>query len=222
MVRKLVVIAAALGLGLGTATTTSAQSIIVGGEAGINIADVSVSTDFFDVSPDSRTGFWGGIYAEFGIGPIFAIRPEVLYSAKGFKISEAGAEARLRANYIQIPVLFEAVIPVSGSPIRPVLFVGPAFAFETSCKVQGDIETLSLDVSIDCDDPIFDGDLSRKTTDFSLIFGGELGVAVGRVIPAIGVRYDLGLTNLDDSDIANESIKNRTLTIYGQLGVPVK
>ena len=52
MVRKLVVMAAALGLGLGIANTASAQSIVVGGQAGINIADVSVSTDFFTVSPD--------------------------------------------------------------------------------------------------------------------------------------------------------------------------
>ena len=44
---------------------------------------------------------------------------------------------------------------------------------------------------------------------------------VGKVIPGVGVRYDLGLSNLDDAG-EGDSFKNRTLTFYAQLGVPVK
>ncbi len=215
MVRKIVVITAALGLSLNTAAT--AQSITVGGEGGINIANVSVSEDFFDgINKSSRTGFWGGIFASFGITPIFGVRPEVLYSSNGFKLTDAGDELKVSDNFIQIPVLVEAVIPVSDSPIRPVLFAGPAFGFEASCNVKGNIGGVSASDS--CDDFGFD---ERKKTNFSIIFGGELGVETGKVIPAVGVRYDLGLTNLDDSG-TGDSLKNRTLTIYGQVGVPVK
>lgn len=218
MVRKIVVITAALGLSLGLSTTASAQSITVGGEAGINIANVSVSQSFFGgADKSSRTGFWGGFFASIGITPIFGVRPEVLYSSNGFKLSDAGDEVKLSDNFIQIPLLVEAVIPVSNSPIRPVVFAGPAFGFEASCNVTGNISGVS--VSDSCDDFGFD---ERKKTNFSIIFGGELGVAVGKVIPGVGVRYDLGLTNLDDSGVSGESLKNRTLTIYGQVGVPVK
>ena len=218
MVRKLVVMAAALGLGLGVANTASAQSIVVGGQAGINIADVSVSTDFFTVSPDSRSGFWGGLFADFGVASWFHVRPELLFSSKGFKLSEVGGDARLRVNYIQIPILLAAVIPIANSPLRPVVFVGPAIAFESKCEVQGDL--IGTTVAVDCDDDLVE--LDRKKSDFSVIFGGELGFMVGKVIPGVGVRYDLGLTNLDDSGIEGESLKNRTLTIYAQVGVPVK
>ncbi len=218
MVRKLVVVAAALGLSLGFITTASAQEIIVGGEAGLNVANVSVDVDVFTIKPDSKTGFWGGLFASFGITPIFGVRPEVLYSSKGFKISDAGDELKLTENYIQIPVLFEAVIPIANSPVRPVVFLGPAIAFESKCSISGSEGGVS--VSIDCDDPV-DGLVERKKTDFSIIFGGEAGLRTGKVIPFVGVRYDLGLTNLDDSDDP-DSIKNRTWTFYGGLGVPVK
>jgi len=217
MVRKLVVIAAALGFSLGIATTASAQGIILGGEAGLNVANVSVDVDVFSISPDSKSGFWGGFFAHFGITPIFGIRPEVLYTSKGFKISDPTGEAKLNENYFQIPVLFEAVIPIANSPVRPVVFVGPAVAFESKCSVS--VSAGGVSGSVDCDDPI-DGFDERVKTDFSVILGGEVGLRTGKVIPFVGIRYDLGLTNLDGSDDP-DSIKNRTWTFYGGLGVPV-
>ena len=218
MVRKLVVIAAALGLGLGLATNASAQDIILGGEAGLNVANVTVDVDVFTIKPDSKTGFWGGFFAHFGITPIFGIRPEVLYTSKGFKVNVGGDEAKLSENYFQIPVLFEAVIPIANSPVRPVVFVGPAVAFESKCDISGSSGGVTL--SADCDDPL-EGFDERVKTDFSVIFGGEVGLRTGKVIPFVGIRYDLGLTNLDGSDDP-DSIKNRTWTFYGGLGVPVK
>jgi len=215
MVRKLVVIAAALGLGLGLATNASAQGIILGGEAGLNVANVSAEADVFGINTDSKTGFWGGVFAHFGIGPIFGIRPEVLYSSKGFKVSDPTGDLKVSLNTFQIPVLFEAVIPIANSPVRPVVFVGPAVSFETSCNVGASAGGISGSTS--CDTAGLD---ERASTDFSVIFGGEVGAAVGSVIPFLGIRYDLGLSNLDTSDDP-DSIKNRTWTFYGGLGVPV-
>ena len=215
MVRKIVVMMAALGLGLGVATSASAQGIILGGEAGLNVANVSAEADVFGINTDSKTGFWGGVFAHFGIGPIFGVRPEVLYSNKGFKVSDPTGELSLTETYIQIPVLLEAVIPIADSPLRPVVFAGPAVGFETSCKFGASAGGISG--STDCDTGGLD---ERASTDFSIIFGGELGAAVGSVIPFVGVRYDLGLSNLDASDDP-DSVKSRTWTFYGGLGVPV-
>ena len=217
MVRKLVVLAAALGLSLSLAPTASAQEIILGGEAGLNVANVTVDTNIFSVSPDSKTGFWGGIFAHFGFTPIFGVRPEVLLTSKGFKVNVLGDEAKLSVNYLQIPLLFEAVIPIANSPVRPVVFLGPAIAFESKCDISA--TEGGITASVDCDDPV-DGLDERTKTDFSVIFGGEVGLRTGKVIPFVGVRYDLGLTNLDSSDDP-DSIKNRTWTFYGGLGVPV-
>lgn len=222
MLRRLVVITAALGLSLGSATAVMSQDIILGGEAGLNLSNVSTEIDVFGVKPGSRTGFWGGLFADFGVASWFHLRPEVLFSAKGFKVVDPilGGQARLRANYVQIPLLLEAVIPVSNSPLRPLVFFGPAFSFETKCSVDGSGGLgLISSPSVDCDAPLVE--IERKKTDFSLIFGGELGFTTGKVVPFLGVRYDLGLTNLDDSDLGVDSVKNRTWTFYVGLGVPV-
>ncbi len=216
MVRKIVVMMAALGLSLGVATTASAQGIIVGGEAGLNVANVSAETGILGLNTDSKTGFWGGIFAHFGIGPIFGVRPELLYSNKGAKLTDPTGEVKLSTTYVQIPLLLEAVIPITDSPIRPVVFAGPAVAFETKCTFGASSGGVSA--SADCDTA---GLTERASTDFSIIFGGEVGAAVGSVIPFVGVRYDLGLSNLDASDDP-DSIKTRTWTFYGGLGVPLK
>jgi hypothetical protein len=218
MLRKLVVTTAALGLSLGIAATATAQSITVGAQAGLNVANVSADAGVFSVNTDTKTGFWGGIFAEFGITPIFAVRPEALYTSKGFKLSDQGDEFELSVNYFQIPLLFEAVIPIKDSPIRPVVFAGPAVGFETKCDLS--VSSGGVSATVDCDDPD-DGFVERATTDWSIIFGGEVGYQAAKVIPFVGVRYDLGLTNLDNSNDP-DSIKNKTWTFYGGIGLPVK
>ena len=216
MVRKLVVTAAALGLGLGLSTTASAQSVVVGGELGLNVANVSAEAEVFGVNTDSKTGFWGGLFAEFAVAKMFAVRPEVLYTNKGFKVSDDTGELKVSTNYIQIPLLLEAVIPIEGSPVRPALYAGPAVGFETSCNFSASAGGVSGSTS--CDDA---GLEPRASTVWSLIFGGQVGAMVGKVIPFVGIRYDLGLTNLDTSDDP-DSVKGRTWTFYVGAGVPVK
>ncbi len=219
MLRKASLTGLVLVLVTGLASEARAQdkSIVVGVEAGLNIADVSASAGTFTVSPDSRSGFWGGGFVDFGVTPIFSVRPEILYSAKGFKVSEVGGESRLRLSYIEIPLLFEARIPVQNSPVRPVVFVGPAISFESTCEAQVGTGT---SVAVDCKDPSID--IQTKSTDWGLVFGGEIGYRTGRVIPFVGGRYNLGLSNIDDTDTPDVSVKNRALTFYGGVGIPVK
>ena len=190
------------------------------GKGGINIADVS--TDAFDLDNAdlaSKTGFVGGAYANFVLGGVFAIQPEVLYSQKGFKIEETGSpvEASFKTNYFEIPVLLKAQFPMT--MLRPAVYAGPVVSFETSCKLGFTDGDTSLDFDCDSDDADV-GD--RKKTDFGAVFGANLDLFVGPLVLTIDGRYQLGLTNLnDDSDAPDESVKNRVWQFMAGVGFTI-
>jgi hypothetical protein len=187
----------------------------IGLKAGINVADVSTDVPEFElIGTSSKTGFVGGGYATFGLGGVFAIQPELLYSQKGFKAEELGAEAQFKVNYFEIPVLFKAQFPMT--MIRPAVYVGPVLSFETGCKLG--LAEGSISADFDCDSPEADiGD--RKKTELGGVFGASLDLFVGSLTLTVDGRYQLGLTNLnDDSEASDESVKNRVWQIMAGVG----
>ena len=185
-------------------TETSAQTII-GAKAGINIANVTFSAEGVSASADSKTGFVGGAFAQFGIGSPFFIQPEVLYSSKGTKEDDLS----LSANYLEIPLLIGAAFPLSNSALKPMVFAGPSVGFVLSCDEEG----------YDCKDEI-------KSTDFSLVFGGGLEYALSSVVLFLDGRCSLGLSNVaefEEDEIVDLDIsaKNRTWQVMAGVGFPV-
>lgn len=180
---------------------TSAQTII-GAKAGINIANVTFSGEGVSASADSRTGFVGGAFAQFGIGSPFFIQPEVLYSSKGTK----EGDETLAANYLEVPLLIGAAFPISNSDLKPMVFAGPSVGFALSCDEDG----------YDCKDDI-------KSVDFGLVFGGGLQYALSSVVLFIDGRYNLGLSNVAETDDEefDFSAKNRTWQVMAGVGFPV-
>src|SRR6476620_12597493 len=100
----------------------SAQSVKFGVKAGLNVANVTVSNDYFGVtSPSTSTkiGFHVGGLAELKLTDKFAIQPDLLFSMQGAttKSSEndfAGftstSEDKINLSYINIPVMFKYYI----------------------------------------------------------------------------------------------------------------
>ena len=210
----------ALPVALLVAVPLQAQDITVGVKGGLNVADVSTDVaDIQELDLSSKTGFVGGAYANFGLGGVFAIQPEVLYSQKGFKGGESGSplEASFKTNYFEIPVLLKAQFPMT--MLRPAVYAGPVVSFETSCKLGFTGGDTSLD--FDCDSPEADaGD--RKKTDFGAVFGANLDLFVGPLVLTVDGRYQLGLTNLnDDPDAPDESVKNRVWQFMAGVGFTI-
>jgi hypothetical protein len=211
----------ALALVLG-ATQLRAQEITVGIKGGINIADLEIDNSEGGEETDSRTAFGFGAYAEFGIGDVFAIQPEVLYAPKGATDQEEDVKLTFRVNYIEVPLLLKARIPVKSSAMRPSLYVGPVIAFETKCEVEG--EGGGITATADCDaisDFGADADIKTKSVDLGIALGGSLAIPAGPVILVGDVRYTLGLTNIDDTGIAEEVVKNRVWSFSVGVGMPV-
>jgi hypothetical protein len=193
-----------------------AQNIDLGVKGGVNIASVSTNISDIEEFTKSKTGFVGGIFASFRLGSgVMAIQPEVLYSQKGLKAEELGVTAKLNTNYIEIPLLLKANIN-AGEKVRPAFYVGPVVSLETSCNVGvGDIPT------VDCDEGEQVGleFISRKKTEWGIDFGGNLDILLGSVVLLLDVRYQFGLTNLnDDQDAPDESVKTRMWQVMAGIG----
>jgi hypothetical protein len=203
----------ALPLALLIAVPLQAQTTI-GVKGGINVANVSTDDPDFEDLNESKTGFVGGAYANFGLGGVFAIQPELLYSQKGFKWKEFDVEPQFKVNYFEIPVLLKAQFPME--MIRPAVYAGPVVSFETSCKLGFAQDEISAD--FDCDSTEA-GAADRKTTEFGAVFGANLDLFVGPVVLTVDGRYQLGLTDLNDNpDTPDESVKNKVWQFMAGVG----
>jgi len=198
-----------------------AQEITLGVKGGLNSSNLSVDApDDPDFGFDSQTDFLVGAFAQVGIGRIFAIQPEVFYSQNGAKSRNDDPAIKLNLNYIRVPLLLMARLGSRESPMYPILYAGPQVAFETRCQVTG--EEGGVSVSFDCDSPELDDALQTKKTDFGLVFGGGFEILYSRLTVQLDVRYNLGLTNLNDTeDAAEVSEKSRGWSFMLGLGIPV-
>lgn len=150
-----------------------------------------------DVDSDARIGLIGGAFLSFNVGPTFSIQPEILYSVKGvekkfrYNFNSTDFETVLQVNtaYLEIPVLLKYRFPTEGN-IKPSLYVGPALGFNISGKLQleegteGGFATDLGEIDI----------ANLKSTEFSGIIGGELGIAMGNTTLLLDLRYTQGLT----------------------------
>ena len=201
--------------------SASGQEITVGIKGGLNVSNLSVDApDDPDFAFDSQTDFLVGGFAQFAIGQTFAIQPEVFYSQNGAKTKSDDPSIKLNLNYIRIPLLLMARLSSRESPLYPILYVGPQLALETRCQVTGENDGVS--VSFDCDSPELDDSLQTKSTDFGLVFGGGFEILYSGLTVQLDARYNLGLTNLNDTADADEvSVKSRGWSFMLGLGIPI-
>jgi opacity protein-like surface antigen len=172
-----------LGAGL-IFTATPAQSqtdISPGVRAGVDFMSVGGDdTDGFD----SRTGFLIGGYATIDFGAPVLVQPEIMYIQKGASAEIGDTEITQKLDYIEIPVLAKYQIPAGG--FSPNVFAGPALGFNINAeRSNGDTQDISDSIS---------------GTEFGLYFGAgaDFGLSAGTV--SIDARYNLGLTNILDTD----------------------
>ena len=162
----------------------------IGSRAGLNIANVvGDDANFFNQDFDSKTGFTSGIFFMYQFSNLFAIQPEAYYTMKGATLNINGFDFTFSVDYIEVPVLLKLIIPVEGSNIRPSIFAGPSLGFNTTAKrkVEADGESQEEDIE------------DVKSTDFGLVFGGGVGIMIGKNELGFDIRYILGLSTVDDS-----------------------
>jgi len=178
---------------------------LLGGAAFSRLSGADATTGEFDFTK-SKLGLTAGGFVSLGLGPNFAIQPEVFFVQKGAKAKPTGGTVKFRLGYVEVPVLAKLIIPAKGSGIQlsPHFYGGPAIAFKTSCSISGSDGSTTVTGKCDANN------VRIKSTDLSVLFGA--GVDIGRFM--IEVRYDLGLSKIDDSG-EDLDAKNRTLYVLG-------
>lgn len=205
-------VAILLGLALLSGATLPAEAqgrkARLGVVAGINFAKWTGN----DVGSgaERRTAFFGGGTVSLGLSEAFTLQSGLAYSQEGTGANLGGGiTGAVKVDYLIVPLELKAGTTLRGTtPIRPYLLAGARVGFKTRCKVEASGGGASTEV--DCDDPSLQ--VRLKGTDFGLGFG--LGVEIGRV--ALGGRYTLGLTSVDDSG-GNADVKNSVLALTAGL-----
>jgi len=176
-------------------TAAAAQEVGYGVKGGLNLATLS-----FDPDPGADFGIRPGVvlggFVSIPMGPRLTIQPEGLFSQKGANASEEGADAWIRLDYLEVPVLVQYAVTSSSTNTFNV-FAGPSLAFKLKARSGAEFGEDS-----------FEEDISEGTEsfDFGVVFGA--GVNVGRF--SVDGRYTFGLSNIN-TDTEEGKIKNRTL-----------
>ena len=105
----------ALPLALLIAAPLQAQTTL-GVKGGINISTVNTDLPDFENLTDSKTGFVGGVYANFALGGVFAIQPELLYSEKGFKGIGGCIRRAVQGQLLRDPGSAQGPVPDGDDP----------------------------------------------------------------------------------------------------------
>ena len=193
--------ATALAL-VGPAAAAAQTSLTVAG--GLNLASMTVETEGLSISPESVTRLVIGASLEIPMSDRFGLHLGGAYSQKGFGIEGLGATAATEIDYLEFTALGGTPFSVSDRASLHLL-AGPALAFKLSCGVSASY--MGEDLSEDC------GDDGPKSMDLGLMGGARLEFGVSeRMGLSVGALYNLGLTNMVDSDDEG-SIKSRVLTL---------
>jgi len=183
------------------ASAAVAQEVTYGATAGISLSTLS-----FDPSSEAeygfRTGLVAGAFATWPLGSRLAIQPEGLFTQKGAKLDEAGIDATIKIDYLEVPVLVKYAI--TGGDRAWHVFGGPSVAFKLRSSSSATFGGSTVET---------DNDESIEDVDYGVVMG--VGLDVGRF--TVNGRFTLGLGNInaDDSDI----LKARTRTLAFLAGV---
>jgi len=166
--------------------SANSRDFSLGIEAGAGTGNNQNSGEYSGmIDNDSQSG---GLVMDYG-GPIFGIRPSVLYTHRDMTYHTytyqwnnntntddiKTSDQRFEEDQLEIPLLFRVSLPIS--PVKPVLLIGPRLML-----------------------PISGGDQVAGETDQSLPLGFTLGVGMdvpmGKQVAMVSARYDIGVDGL--------------------------
>ncbi len=192
--RNFLLVIAALALVALLVVPTSAQTpnpnpISLGFRAGMNLGSATFSNPDLpsEISKSMRTGLSAGGYGEIGVAEGLFVTLEALYTQGGVKLSEAGAEATTKFDFIQIPLSLKYKFNLEGSSVKPFIFAGGDLGITAKAEVESGSTTEDIKDSVE-----------------SMSYGVHFGAGVQfEVSPGVDVfvdgQYGLGLKNLSKS-----------------------
>lgn len=201
--------------------------IAVGLKTGGHFSTASVTETLDQLTPDFKFSpvFTAGVVSEINFGDYFALQPELNWVQKGFRWDESlgvpignidipiGAEAVIRTNYLEIPLLAKGKL--GNDFVQGYVAVGPAFGYAlngkliTKPRLLVELDPIKTDLNLD--------NLDYERFEVSAV--GALGVQFNfnHVKLFADARYTHGFTELYNFPIVNEKVRHRGIS--ASLGV---
>ena len=162
----------------------------LGIRGGLNMSNVSISTDGFTISPSSKIGFHAGITYDANIGTNLTLRPGLLYSTQGYEIEGFGS---VSTNYINIPINF---VKEFGGEAESGFFIqgGPYLGLLMTAKSDGE-------------------DIKDDYKSLDLGIGLGVGYNINSNI-SVGLDYALGIANVANDTSGESTARNTNIMLY--------
>jgi len=179
-----------------TAFGAAQSQVQFGAKAGLNISSISGEDKPDDMS--MKLGLNAGVFADISIAETFSVKPELVYSSQGYKISGEGSTMRGVLSYINLPVLGKY-----NDPSGFFAETGPQVGFLASAKAKYDGNSSDMKDNF-------------KSIDFSWAFG--IGYQLPENNIGFNARYNLGLSAIPDSDAKakNSVIQVGVFYVFGE------
>ena len=212
----------ALGLAaLLAAPAVSAQATF-GVKAGVQAANVSLDDvpDGNGIDKKARLGIVAGLTADLPLSPSIAVRPELLYTQKGYQVTSEGnglaGSATARIDYLEVPLML-AYNVVQPSGLAFSIEAGPTLAYKLSSGIGCDFEGAVGEAFCDAQE-IGDAEGDDGIKDFD--FGGALGATVGSGPFGVGIRYTQGFIDIGKNAGEADGARNSTFaaTLHYKFG----
>ena len=181
----------AIAVALFSTAGIQAQSTSFGLKAGMTASNLKFSGDNFDVSTDTKIGFYAGLMTDFGISENISVAPELFYSMMGAKASADGEDAKINLGYLNLPVLLK--YKSQGLSV----FLGPQVSYLIAAKEKFNSETNDAKEDYDA-------------IDFSGVIGAGYTLMNGFGFDA---RYQMGFADIVKDNEGGGKLKNNAFMV---------
>lgn len=190
------------------------SKLTFGVNAGMNVSNSSWSVG--DLDKKAVIGFQVGGTVDYALTEEFYLQSGLSFTTKGAKVKGSGTidgyyfEGSLKVNqsYLQVPIMGAYKLEVA--PDTKIVFsAGPYLAVGVGgkSKLKGRL-TIGGDAGYDADEKVdtFGDDGMLNRFDFGL--GAGVAAEFGQIV--VGLRYELGLTDIGKDDL---SYRNRSASL---------
>lgn len=172
------------------------QNVQLGVKGGMNISKFGGNSNTPFSEYTGKVGFHIGGIVELPLTEKFSIQPELLYSLNGTNINSGGRE--IRTNNLQLPIIAKYYI-INGLSAE----AGPVFGYLLSAKYEATLTSQSGRETIDITD-------NYKSVDIAFGLGASYKLKSDLFF---GLRYNFGLSNINDVDINNSKIRSNVFQV---------
>jgi hypothetical protein len=214
-----------------TTTTTNETPVRLIIKGGLNLANISVTSNGRVDDANTLKSFHAGVGLDIPVAEYFSVQPALLYTGKGAKTrygQEGNAfyyKATSNPMYLELPVNFVGKIPLTQTSSF-YIGAGPYAAMGIAGKNKVDTYTLgvhrysSSDVVFSNDNPTTAQEENYgygKIKRFDYGLNGVAGVEFNKFI--IGASYGYGLVNINSGTDNTSSDKGKNRTWNFSLGL---